>query len=543
MTRLKRRTLSFLLALAVLPLPLVALHNVRSKRALNAYKADLIARGERLTVEEMTPPPRLEARRAANDLLQAAWQLRPGWVVPNNLPKAMGSILPGKANVCWKQSWIQDDKKTNTWEELAEDLRLNAAALEQIRQALRSPQFDLNPNYRMGFNLPLGSLARHKVVAQWLSASALNGLHAGRLNEAAANLNALLALVHSSSDERLIIYQLVRISVAAVAIPPTWEALQADGWTDPQLAGIQQGWAALEFLQPMEQASAMERAIGMEMFERLRTSSAERRQWFNGNFMGGLAAARGTPTPTNLAEMPEFALEWSKDRLSSLNSFAQENAWRWLWSYDDELRYLQSLQAMLEVPRQTRLTGSFASARARGTNELRRLHPESDSGFVRHFPSDMLAPAVERASAKAARLEVQREMTVTAIALKRYSLRHGKLAPTLAALVPEFLSETPKDLIDGRSLRYRVRADGTFLLYSVNEDGKDDEGDPRPTSPSSQNYYFGNGRDMVWPTPATAEELAEAQAEARAKEATGTPTLWPIRSRALSTNALPKTVQ
>jgi len=536
MTRLKRRTLSFLLALAVLPFLLVALHNVRSKRALNAYKADLIARGEKLTIQEMTPPARPEARSAANDLIQAAWQLRAGWVVPNNIPKAMGSVAPGKASVCWKQSSIQEDKKTNTWEELAEDLRMNSAALGQIRETLRSPQFDLNPNYNMGFNTPLGSLARHKGVAQWLSASALNELHAGRLNEAAVNLNSLLSLVHASRDERLIIYQLVRIAIAAIAIPPTWEALQADGWTDPQLAGIQQGWAALEFLQPMEQASAMERAIGLEMFERLRTSSVERRQWFNGSFIGGLAAPRGTPTPTNVAEMPEFALEWSKDRLSSLSSFAQENAWRWLWSYDDELRYVQSFQAMLEVPRQTLLTGSFVSARARATNELRRLRPTGDSGFVRHFPSDMLAPAVERACAKAARLEVQREMTVTAIALKRYSLRHGKLPPTLALLIPEFLSETPKDLIDGRSLRYRLRADGSFLLYSVNEDGKDDGGDPRPASPASQNYYFGNGRDMVWPTPATAKELAEAQA----KETAGTPTQRLSRSRALSTNAPPR---
>ena len=534
MTRLKRRTLISVLALAGLAALFAVLHNGRAKRTLRAFKADLIARGEKLTIAEMTPPAQPEAQRAASDLMRAMWQLRAGLVVPNNPPKAMAQVVPGKASVGWKEFGIRDAQKTNTWEELAEDLKLNAAALELLREALDRPQFDMNLNYKMGFNLPLGSLARHKTVAQWLSAAALNDLHAGRLSEAAANLNALFSLVNASRDQRLIICQLVRIAIAAIGIPPTWEALQADGWTDAQLAGIQQGLATLEFLQPMEQASAMERAIGIEMFDRLRSSNAERRQWFRGNAFGAAPAPTGTPTPTNIAEVPEFALEWSKERWSVLNSFAQENAWRWLWSYDDELRYVQSLQAMMEVPRHARLTGAFASARSRGANEIRRLRPAGNLGSVRYFLSDMLAPAMERASAKAARLEVQRELTVTAIALKRYSLRHGNPAPTLAALVPEFLPQTPKDLIDGQALRYRLHSDGTFLLYSVNEDGRDDGGDPRPTSPASQNYSFGNGRDMVWPMPATAEEIASAQA----KEAKRTPS--PLRSRASSTNAPPK---
>ena len=536
MTRLKRRILISVLALAVLAALRAAFHNVRAKRALRAFKAELVAKGEKLTIEEMTPPANLEARRAANDLIQATWQLRTGLVFPNNLPTVMGTVLPGKASVGWKQSGIRDARKTNTWDELAGDLKMNAAALEQIREVLRSPQFDMNINYKMRFNVALGSLARHKTIAHWLSAATLNDLHAGRLNEAAANLTALLSLINTSRDQRLIIYQLVRIAIAAIGIPPTWEALQAGGWTDAQLAGFQQGWAALEFLQPMEQALAMSRAMDIEIFDRLRNSSAERRQWFSGNAFGGAAAPPGTPTPTNIAEVPDFALEWSKARLSSLHSFAQENSWRWLWSYDDELRYVQTLQVLLEVPRHARLTGSFASARSRGTNGIWRLRHPGDLGFVRYFLSDMLAPAMERASAKAARLEVQREMTVTAIALKRYSLRHGKLAPTLAALVPEFLPQTPKDLIDGLPLRYRLQADGSFLLYSVNEDGKDDGGDPRPTSPASQNYSFGNGRDMVWPMPATADEVAEAQE----KEAKRTGQLF--RSLMKSTNAPPKTV-
>jgi hypothetical protein len=153
------------------------------------------------------------------------------------------------------------------------------------------------------------------------------------------------------------------------------------------------------------------------------------------------------------------------------------------------------------------------SVRTWGTNEYQRVWQRDDYGSVKYLLSGQLAPALEKASAKAARMEAQRELVVAAIAIERFRLRHGKPPPTLSAVVPEFVSKPALDPMDGQPARYRAREDGTFLLYSVGEDGKDDGGDPMPTSPTSQNYYFGNGRDIVWPMPATAEEIAESEAK------------------------------
>ena len=102
---------------------------------------------------------------------------------------------------------------------------------------------------------------------------------------------------------------------------------------------------------------------------------------------------------------------------------------------------------------------------------------------------------------------MQRELALTAIALRRYELRHGNLPSELAALIPEFLPSLPHDWMDGKPLRYRRQPDGQFLLYSVGEDGVDDGGNARSTR-GQDDDNLRHGRDWVWPMPASAQEIA-----------------------------------
>ena len=129
-------------------------------------------------------------------------------------------------------------------------------------------------------------------------------------------------------------------------------------------------------------------------------------------------------------------------------------------------------------------------------------------------------------------------MLVAAIALQRYQLRHGKLPPELAALIPEFLTTLPYDWMDGGSLRYRLQPDGQFLLYSIGEDGVDDGGDARPKD-TSEIKDLSKGRDWVWPAPATAQEIAdynEGMAKERNKKLSASSRGLKLDSRPLLTN-------
>jgi hypothetical protein len=101
-------------------------------------------------------------------------------------------------------------------------------------------------------------------------------------------------------------------------------------------------------------------------------------------------------------------------------------------------------------------------------------------------------------------------MVVVALALERFRLRNGRLPANLAALTPDFLAATPLDGMDGKPFRYQLKPDGTFLLYSVGEDGRDDGGDSSRTEGKESYYQIWDGKDALWPSAASPSEAEKA---------------------------------
>jgi hypothetical protein len=61
----------------------------------------------------------------------------------------------------------------------------------------------------------------------------------------------------------------------------------------------------------------------------------------------------------------------------------------------------------------------------------------------------------------------------------------------------------PHDYFDGRPLRYRPQAEGTYRLYSVGENGTDEGGAAARDSSKSPPPW--TGPDLVWPWPTAGE--------------------------------------
>jgi hypothetical protein len=96
-----RRTIGIvILALMAMGAFLIALENVRGRRAVRDYKARLVIQGEKLTIDELTPVFSISARRAADDLIQSAWQLVSNRIVQRRLVQWSALI-----SMWWLQLW------------------------------------------------------------------------------------------------------------------------------------------------------------------------------------------------------------------------------------------------------------------------------------------------------------------------------------------------------------------------------------------------------------------------------------------------------
>jgi hypothetical protein len=464
------------------------IHHYQLRFAEAAYIAKLKAQGEPMELAQVIPPPVPASQNSADAFLKSVALFNADKsLLGTNYISGMKMVAPGKAATRFQQANAEGGMATNSWEEVAAAVRLNSKGYELLQRMIEHPDLDFGVYYERGFGAGFDSrnlhLAETKRMALRLGTATLSDLHEGDTASAVQNLRVLLALTKALDDERFIISELVQIAIAAIAVPPTWEVLQSPNVTDAQLAQLQNSWNALDFIHADENAIEMERAIGLMDVARWRASNKAIQQ-----------------------QLPS-------DKLAAPMATVQIFLWRYWWSYPDELRRLKGDEAVLEMAGIVKTNHSFQTALQHLAKELDALVlnkvTDESSGSSDQDLHTLLSQSVlslSGVSSRVMRIEAARQITVTAIALKRYQFKHGHYPPDLNSLVPEFVPDVPFDPVDGQPLRYRPKADGTFLLYSIGENGKDDNGDPSlEKGAQSSSLYWQNARalDWVWPQPAS----------------------------------------
>ncbi|HXT40837.1 MAG TPA: DUF4974 domain-containing protein [Candidatus Angelobacter sp.] len=456
----------------------------QSRRSLEAWKARMIARGEKFGIDELAPPPSTTSDTNLDRIISAFSALERSSFNPG-VYSALDFAAAGEARAPWSQTNLTATygQKTTSWTQLTEEMDSVRENLDEIRSALEHPADTSIFNYH-NFSPP--NFVAQRVVAQWLKCETIERLHAGDLAGAQAALRPLTALTRLHQNDLLVANLMIRVTIGGLDFEASWSALQMPGWTEPRLAELQSDWGRLKFLEKLSPTIEMERAHALEQFDYSLTNGLQR------------ARARSRMV---------FSATTSK---SGIRTFFEEHFldpfWRIAWAEQDELFYLESMQRHLDAIRNAQRHKSWAKF----SGELFPINSQINErmnglGAFRHTLSGQFTIAsFVRAYEYVMRQETQRSLMIAAVALKRYQLHFGKLPPHLESLTPEFLATVPVDYMNGQSLHYRLEPDGLFVLYSVGLDGKDDGGDPQPAVAWKPYTGLWDGRDAVWPRLATA---------------------------------------
>lgn len=495
-----------LLLLAGLMVALVA-ERWRGQWALRSWKSEMAAKGEIFEAQRLWPPATEAHLEFSNRLAQAIGSLRG---IPSDYAGQLSGIIveqPGsyrRGSQEPRPPRFRNDAVTNTWQNLDEVIQQNQSSLQSLRELMKHPPTTMGRDIArcLEEDGPIPNLVGVRVGAQTLQAAAMNALHKGDLEQAVQDLRTLLSFAKLYEQEPSLVHYMIRMAVIGLSFDVCWDALQADGWTEQQLATLQQ-----ECLDPGRILSQMARTMEAERAGRLYGW-----QWFRSHsYQSWLNRHRELYQSFGMEKLvPETA--------PPLRQWVFHPLWTFAWADQEELEYLRQTQCELDSLREVVQQRSWSRLKAQMTAQHTGYHaPAAAWRFYGSLPLvDRLSavigsnkepepaypyPNFTRAWFISLKNLTQHQMVMTAIALKQYALRHGKPPADLASLVPEFLGALPTDLMDGQPLRYRLNADDTFVLYSVGENLRDDGGDfvSESTDDQWQEPSPWNGRDWVWP--------------------------------------------
>jgi hypothetical protein len=512
----RRRFAQLLFLLLLMTLAALFVEHWRGERALRAWKNEMMAQGEILDPTRLWPAPVPSSREFSNQLAGAVGRM------PRSLAPFAGYLAglsvneagrPGRGSKQARPPRSYPEENVSTWQELEVASKEAQPALEILRKLMQNPPAAMGDEITKRLDLDafpnLGNIRR---AAQALHAATINDLHRGDLGAALENLEAMQGCVRLYADEPTLVNYMLRVALIGLSSDACWDALQEDRWTEPQLLRLQQACQSNVLFRQMPRTVAAERVVRLHSMDWFASHSYQ--AWIDR--YADVHKSFGSKAPElNTANWTGQWRQWIFHPL-----------WSYAWRAQDELDYLKYSQQDLRLVREAAEQRSWVYLKEKQI-ELRNNYrrPPADWRFYRSLPlhdimSEIIGgklverpecpyPNFSRAWFATAKNLTQHEMVNTVIALKRYQLRQGKMPTSLTALVPEYLDAVPRDLMDGQTLRYRLNADGSFVLYSVGEDAQDDGGDSRQVdwSTGQQRRDPWLGRDWVWPqVPASSNQ-------------------------------------
>lgn len=475
----------------------------REQKALEETRRALRQQGFKIDLSEFNFSAGSELRERAVALSAS----RQGRLTPRPSRGAidlMAEVGSDSAMVVWKQDDLPGDSGEDLWAALRENINEQEAELDAACVAALSGPFRFNLNASAGSGMLLPHLAALRNLSQTLGMRVALCLHEADKDAAWTNLLATTRLVTAWRLEDVEISHLVRGACAGSVFDATWQALQAEGWSDDRLAEFQREWESVDFFKGLPETEAFTLASMAAQYQ------LDRRQPFS---MG--------MTFKEMFHAPRYAWsnvkEYWRQRNYRLHGSYEDEKALLLYYRDHELQLRRAVQSptwleMQQLPGITNQIPFFSKhpSRVQVAMNFRRMSLAFQGGG-------------QGFCARMAEAEARRRLIITAIALERYRGRHGSYPKSVNDLAPEFIKRPPVDFMDGKPLRYRLTDDGHFVLYSIGLDGVDDGGKMPSSDQRRMPGGFGGrigitqAADLVWPRPASDTEV-RAQTERKQEE-------------------------
>jgi len=332
--------------------------------------------------------------------------------------------------------------------------------LEELRAASLRPHSRFNLYYDID-NPPALLLPHYTVLKrlfQVLELRASAELALGRTDEAAEDIQFMFRLTDAIRNEPILIAHLVRLSELQISLQPLAEGLARHQWSEPQLRGFEERLRQFDFLADARLALQGERVFfGGGFIDYVRRSP---KRW---GFLTNLISVAG--------EAQDTQYSWQSALLGACPRG---------WYYLEKVNYSRMFQDYFLPTIDVAGHRVSPDACRRSDERLEAIHSNPPPVVVlRHqFFSGFLLPALTRSAQKFAFGQAGADAAALACALERYRLAHGQFPESLGALVPEFITQLPHDVITGQPLNYRRTDDNQYLLYSVGWNQTDDGGVP-----------------------------------------------------------------
>jgi hypothetical protein len=462
-----RPTRPVLAVLALLGLAAYVVTNVSAGHDLERELTLIRERGEPLTLAEAAPPPVPDEQNAALVYEQAFRQLPRLEGVPSSAiageqqldrrdEKVLGEFLSEASGERWRDSV----------EPVRQALAGTEGALVLTRQAAAMARCRFPVDWEAGAGALLPHYPKLRSLTRLLAGHAVVAALDGNPAEAVADLEAIGGMARHIAAEPILIGQMVEYATLSAGCISLQRVMEIAPLDETACRRLDQALTRVDLYASFEQAIQTERCIGLWCFDLWRRDPAQ------------FAAVVGSQ------EQPLGMVVRSGRMASPLLK-------------QDELFYLRAMAAQVD--------------RASRRERVRTLPSEEEEANVPRYAmvSRIVLPAFSRAYRKRDRMVARLRLAQWALGLHLHRQQMGAYPATLTEIGARLKEALPTDPF-GAEFLYRRQGDG-YLLYSVGENGRDDNGqtahplsdtpdpprpdvlkEPRPSSPDDIAWQGGD---------------------------------------------------